>query len=489
MNSRDQESWLRRWLRWLFRRQLQTQPEQPFGRRNRPQPEQPQPRYDVQSAAGRSVGGSDSLAEAHKQWQQRTQSQGRIIDTDTGEDVTPPPDDNGRYVVQQKDGTHVASFDRLPQAEDVWQDATGGQGRIIDTATGQDVTPGRKSVLNDQQIRDVLRAAGRGPRGPQAMQVDAALVARLVHKINRLPLPIFDVSNIVGKGKKIPTKTVPIKRRQVEIQKKKRMVWVEHPGPPQPDGHVEVPYPTDEPELVRMRRLGDVTRIPRSQLGQPRAVLRRRIARREPLVRIYNETVADTPTIAKRREWQEYEEPVVKEWTENIEVAEEPTAQLIEVVIDVSGSMQGTSINIAVATALTVIGGHLDDGSRYVYRQFASFVGDAVNANTPKEKRELARALMDQNNSLGGGTDILSAITAAAADVRRIAREDDRPQVLLITDGSDGVTAESVFAAVGSDVLLHAVIVNGSNMSLRQHSTTYYELRDSTVGLTNSWDY
>jgi uncharacterized protein with von Willebrand factor type A (vWA) domain len=211
-------------------------------------------------------------------------------------------------------------------------------------------------------------------------------------------------------------------------------------------------------------------------------LLMQRIAKRELLRRAYEEELPGKPTVTKRREWQEVEELEVKEWTEQVEVAEEQQAQLLEIVLDVSPSMNGNSINMAIALALAVIGVHMDDDSRYIYRAFADYVSDAIHATTKAQKAALARALMTQDNDVGGGTNILKAITAAATDVRGIARASDRPEILLITDGSDRLSSEDVYRAVGNDVIMHVVVIGQSNYSLRERGSTYYELHfDTTV--------
>src|SRR5262245_19145947 len=56
-------------------------------------------RYRVENQHGEEVATSATLTEAHQQWQQLTKQLGRIVDLATGQDVTPEPDDNGRFLV------------------------------------------------------------------------------------------------------------------------------------------------------------------------------------------------------------------------------------------------------------------------------------------------------------------------------------------------------------------------------------------------------
>ena len=473
------EAW--EWFLSLFKKPQTPPPPPPSetGKQHNQAPKatgSPEQRYQVQDANGQTIGQSESLKEAHQQWKDRTGSQGRIIDTETGDDVTPPPDDDGRFVVLDENGQQLASFDKLEAAEEYWRDATNGKGKIIDTLKGSDVTPGRRSTLTSEQRRQIVEAAGKEPN-PDAnpLEVDAKQVADFLRQIVKLPVPIFDLGNIAGKAK-LPTKTMHIKRQRVVIDKVKEIVVVDVPGPPQPGEQQEVPYPTDSPELVRIRRIRDLPRVARQQLGLPDAVLKRRLVRRELVMRVYEEETEGPPTVTQRRVYQEVERPRVEEYLQEVEVVEEPEAQLLEIVVDVSGSMLGVRINMAIAMALAVIGAHMDDGSRYIYRPFASFVGNPTRANSNREKRKLAKKLMNIDEALGGGTMIISAVQTAAGDVRAIAGSGDRPEILLITDGSDSITSAELYAALGNDVILHTVVVDSSNQSLKVRSATYYEL-------------
>lgn len=120
-----------------------------------PPPPKPQnkgtERYEVQDSAGQQVAESATLTKAHEQWKQLTQQQGRIIDRKTGQDVTPTPDDNGRYVVLDKTGKPVGSYDDRSKAETVWREQTNQEGKIIDMQTQTDVTPKvEKPPLTDE---------------------------------------------------------------------------------------------------------------------------------------------------------------------------------------------------------------------------------------------------------------------------------------------------------------------------------------------------
>ncbi len=470
-----------RWWRslWSTRPQRQTSSQQP----SLPQPTpdgnaQDGPRYEVQDASGSQVSESDSLADALQDWKEQTSSQGKIIDRATGNDVTPEPDDNGRYVVLSEDGDQKGSFNDRGRAEQAWARLTDGNGRIIDMETREDITP-RKDQLAEQQLQQLVGLMGGSSTSRYSdFLIDPRLVERYLKAINAMEVPAFDIVNITGNGKNQPTKTVPVKRREVTIERKRIKVPVQHTGPPKPRGLVPVRYPGTETELRPLRSIGDIRRVRRRDLAQPRALLRRRIATGDLRFVQQMEEVPGKPEVQTRLEWQEIEVPRVKEWTDNVEVADEQQAQLLELLIDVSPSMGGPKVSMALALAAAVIGRHIDDGSEYLYRLFASSVGRLHKAKTPAAKRALLKEMTDWSEELNWGTNIEEALHKGAADVRARANKDMSPELLLITDGEDHISAESVYAAVGKDVVLHTVVLNSSNPSLFARSTTYMELWD-----------
>jgi uncharacterized protein YegL len=388
--------------------------------------------------------------------------------------------DEDRYVVMDGDDQQVGAFGDVQQAQQAWRDETEERGSIIDMQTKQDVTPRdvRKSQLTQDQLREVRkRAGGRGQRRSAQLPIDLAELTELREQINRKPVPVFDLANVSGQGWQRPTRTVSVTRRKVVIERVRKVVEIEELGPPRPDGSLEVAYPTERSELHPMRSVSDVRHVPTRQLALPPDLRRHRVAHRQLMRRVFEEDVPGPPTVKKRRIWQEVEEPQIHEWTEDVEVLEEPQAQLLEVVLDVSDSMRGENIHLAVALATLVVGGHLDDDSRYFYRRFASAVSTAVYASTRVHKQNLLRQMTYQDHKLGGGTDIRSALYAAAEDVRNVAKKGDQPEILLITDGEDYITASQVHQAIGEDVVLHTVVIGDyGNEYLKAHSSTYYRL-------------
>jgi hypothetical protein len=468
--------------------------QNPSSKPKQRQQQQPQPedvtsehRYSVQSESlsgspSHEVASVESLAEAHQQWQQLTGQKGRIVDTQTGQDVTPEPDDDGRYVVLDASNAQQGSYDDLAKAEQAWQELTDMQGRIVDTQTGKEVTPNSGLFLTSQQLAAAINLSlGASKRFTLYDQkADPELIAKMIPEIARLKLPVFDITNVAGKGNPRPTKKVPIKRRKVTIKKVRRIVEVESTGKPEPTGRIPVVHPTDDVDIDRIRGVRDLTRVSSRQLAVPPSVLGLRVARRELTRPVYFDDTTGPAPIQKRKVWQEVEEPQVEEWTENVEVSEDPQSQLLECVIDISFSMQTNfGLNLAIALMCVLNAKHMTDGSRYLLRPFGTTVGKLKRADTERDKQQLGKYLMFKlpNERVGNGTSIWSAITVAARDVRALATREDRPEVLLLTDGADELSPEMVYEAIGDDVILHTVVTGGpTNESLRKHSSTYAEL-------------
>jgi hypothetical protein len=436
-------------------------------------------RYVVEDQAGKEKARSDSLAEAHKQWQKLTAQTGRIIDTDTGEDVTPEPDDTGRYVVLDEHDKQQVSFDGKKSALAYWQDVQGKKGRVVDTETGEDLTPQTAGYLSPEQLARAIRMVGASKDfRDNELGIDPRMIQEMMRQLNEMKLPIYDIANVVGRNHG-PTKKVTIKRRKVTIEIKKEIVEIDVPVVNAPGGRRVVPWATDDPELTRMRSMSEVTKISPRQLAVPEALRNHRIAGREMMVNRFHEEIPAEPTTKKQKVFQEKEVPKVEEWEEELEVSDEARSQLLEIVIDTSGSMAGDSIWLAIALAAVLIGKHLDDDSRYFYRRFETQVGKRRYAQSTEDKAKMIRVIVEQADKerLGGGTNITTAIRVAAEDVRDQAASGDQPEVLLITDGTDSVSIQDVYDAVGQDVVLHTANVGYfSNESLRDRSSTYMQL-------------
>lgn len=504
MNRRKR---LKRWLKEVWENLMAHRRPLPIGDRNRPTRQKPDStneadklRYEVRNEQGLKVSQADTLQEAHQQWQQFTDQQGRIIDAKTGDDVTPEPDDKDRYVVLDADNQQLGSFGNIQLAVEHWRSETNESGKIIDVLTRQELTAQHKGYLTQAQLDQALNMLGRQfTLGFTHLGINPELVRWMAKDLNRFKLPIFNVTNITGSNRNVPKETIPVTRREVIIEKVREVVEVEAPGPKSPSSKVEVPYPTDEQDIRHIRRVGDISRVSVSRLVLPRPELERRLARRQLPMAVYQEEIPGKPTVQKRKVWQEVERPKVREWTEQVEIAEEEKAQLLEIVVDVSPSMTAgqhdisgvARINMAMAVAVLLVGKHLDDGSRYYYRQFAGIVGELRKAETSAEKRHFLHFLVNQTEDrVGTGTNIRAAVNTAANDVRVNATRGDRPEILLLSDGDGEMSAEEVYEALGHDVTLHTVITNSmsGNFSLKSHSTTYYRLGYNGQALLG-WDF
>ncbi len=481
-------------------------PDDSYKRRHRdpePEPEPPQPpptrqpsgqegaRYEVSNSDGSLAHQADQLTDALNAWRDLTHQQGSILDTETGEDLTPEKDENGRYAVMDEDGNQVGTFNDFDVAERVWETDTNGEGSIIDTLMKTDVTP-YKGHLTDEEVAEAIAIVrswgGRGftrsfSRDPFEVVIDRDEVARLIPIINKMRLPIFELANAIGDSHDLPTSTVTVTKREAEITYKEVPYFEDVPVQQPPTTFRATPLPQDRRERRPMRAYDELTRVRPTELAMPD--FERRFAMLELPVEDHMEEVpGDVPTKKVRKTRME-QTITPREWEEEIEVTDEPRVQNLAVVADLSGSMAGQRINVAVALVVVLITKHLHDESRYSFRWFANYVDKPSSADTTRGKRKLIEFVMDTKSTtdIGGGTNILGGIEAAASDVRSFVGQDEIPEILVVSDGDDWhVTAESVFACIGTDVILHALMVDGDNMALRSHSSTYDRIDTWNLG-------
>lgn len=413
----------------------------------------------------------------------------------------PPQDEDGRYAVLDGQDQQAGLYNALDHAIEAW--TLQGEGRIIDTVTGADVTPTSENFLSEEELIRVLKAVETGSKigGLKKLlssgfaigtfiPLDAKRLRAIIPQINQMKLPVFEVTNIDGDGISAPTKTVPITRRKVVLVEERRIVEVESKGEPSSTGRLFTRQPTNDMDFARIRSAQDIRRVPASQLAMPLPILQQRIADRDLYQRQFFEEVPGERPVQKRKVWEVVERPVEQEWTDEIEVADVPQAQLLEVLVDCSLSMRyfgAEGYHLAAALMTVLISKHFTDGSRYIVRPFTRQIGPAFTATTEAEKRELVRfiqnGLSKEAMRLLAGTEIVDAVMTAAHDVRLAARKDDRPEILLITDAGDRVFPLTISNILGNDITLHTVIVGQTgdgydcSSSLRMCSHTYSHLR------------
>jgi uncharacterized protein with von Willebrand factor type A (vWA) domain len=221
-----------------------------------------------------------------------------------------------------------------------------------------------------------------------------------------------------------------------------------------------------------------------------------KVLSRELQVQAYYET-AHTPYETVQRKPVEKTEHYTetKQVKKIVEVPDDTHGQLLYILTDWSPSMhsaQGAGCDprrlpLAIALESVVVGCHLHDGSRYYSRPFTSRVGRRVDAEDEVGKMQLITQFM-ANPLMGGGTDFVYAVQVAAEEIRQLRRSrDETPEILLITDGENTENSGDIADIVGDDIVLHTVMVNASNASLRYCSRTYTELYVDNDGNVSSY--
>ena len=488
------------WLRSLFPEasrpglsQQAAQQSSPEGSQAREQSFEQEGRYQVQNSDETPVFQGNNLDTALRAWRQLTDQEGFIVDTDTGEDITPVKDDTGRYAVLDEQGEQVGTFESFSAAEHVWNTQTHREGAIIDTLEKKDITP-FKGHLTDQEVEEALELVTRlgGPGFTRSLRrdrfdetaLDLDTVRRLIPVINKLQLPIFELANAQGSRFNLPTRKVKVTKREAVVDRQWRDYYEDVPIEEPPTSLLPSVTPQDHREVRPMRDFGEVVRV--SPLHTVMPDFCERFARRELPVVEYQEEIPGEVRTARMRKKRLEETIIPREWEEIIEVTEEPRVQNLVVVCDLSGSMFWDDVpknaEVAIALCVVLVTKHLDDDSRYGFRWFADYVDKLVSGDSRRSKEDLIEFIMEASakDEIGGGTSIISGIETAADDVRKLTRSGDIPEVLIVTDGSDSVTAQEIFRAIGTDVVLHAVVINGDNEHLKHYSTTY--------AMINPWD-
>lgn len=104
----------------------------------------------------------------------------------------------------------------------------------------------------------------------------------------------------------------------------------------------------------------------------------------------------------------------------------------------------------------------VDGYAEYFLRPFAGNVHPAHSAVSKSEALTLLSWIVDNNKSMGGGTNIGAAVKTAVSDIRERQSNDVRMNhILLITDGDDnqGLNRQELETALGADIELHVVLI------------------------------
>ncbi len=414
--------------------------------------------YGVFNQNAEFVDSHFTFEDAKTSWESQTHQQGSIVDLETGKDVT----DSDQTV-----------WNKMLS----WLKGKGRTRRTAPVLQPKDMAPVTVTPpMSKATRREITQRVGRLPgvgEGESGL-LFKQLLMRLVNELNKLNLPVYEVAK---KRREETEKLVPIKKFRRLMRQKEVTILEERD---RITTHViKTPSitPEDDVTLRPIRSITELKRVAsRNMLALPREVLARKIVSRQlSVVQFLQDEIEEEVITESARKTIIVDEPYVEEYVDYLSVAVEPKGQLLYILADGSGSTRGYPAHLVNAMALAVLGRNLDNTSRYFYRVFTGKVHTRFVGNNPAQKRQLIQDIISAFCA-EGGTDIRSALEVAASEIRREANEDDQPEILLITDGSDSFTADELFAIIGNDIILHSVIVNGSNSSLKQYSSTYVEL-------------
>lgn len=412
--------------------------------------------------------------------------------------------EKAEYSVFDDNADQVANCYTPEEAKEALKEKAGLRGTIFNNQTGEEVEPKldliekitrwlknlgkkpcRKPVfqseeekpqvgpMSQEQINRVLRIAGRNPRSMNLEQ-DENLLRTFLEQINLMDLPVF---NVAKKRYEETYQLVEVKKRRRKVRPTMVVVPEEKTISVSKTSIVPSIIPAQDIDVRPIRTVSELRRLhPKTKLALPRWLLGRQLVSHElPVIDYLAEETSKETTSQIIRRRKMVDELYIEEYMDTMEVAKEPKGQLLYILLDGSGSMRNVKSHMAAATAMAVIGRHLEDTSRYLYRLFTTTPEQRHDGMDKSGKENLLRVII-QDFSTDGGTDIPLALSEAVKDIRAIASPEDKPEILLISDGEDTITAEQLYSIIGEDIILHTVLVNQSNSSLKAHSSTYVEL-------------
>jgi hypothetical protein len=380
----------------------------------------------------------------------------------------------GRYMVIDKDGRQVGTYDSLADAKSAWRVETDSTGRIIDTKTHQDVTPFTQ-YLSEDQLRQA-KAIVNGwthEQGVFDVRVNPSRVSALVERFNRMKLPIFDLANSVGGKIRLPTREMSVTVRSTRVVKQRIPYFENVPAESVKVGSQLTPEVQDDFEIRPIQTPDQLLRANPVSLVMPSFELD--LARHDLGITKYQQPILGVAQTTRVRKWREQETTITEEQQKMVSVIDQNRSQALAIVCDISGSMGGGELEQAVALCIVLITKHLHDDSVYTFRWFASVVDlPYPEASNPRLKEKLISHIGSVTPffPIGEGTNILKALAEGSKDVRRTRGNQPR-ELLLITDGVDGISAARATLAVKRGVILHTVIIGGDSEALKAASATY----------------
>jgi len=116
--------------------------------------------------------------------------------------------------------------------------------------------------------------------------------------------------------------------------------------------------------------------------------------------------------------------------------------QLLYVLVDGSGSMQGVRVAMASGALLNRLRSVVKGDAQLYYRMFDGSPGPEHEALDPKGGFEAVKYVLEGHTYSGGGTDIDYALKEAVKSITQKMEDNPdlvKPEILLVTDGEDSV--------------------------------------------------
>jgi len=208
----------------------------------------------------------------------------------------------------------------------------------------------------------------------------------------------------------------------------------------------DVPMPDDEISYRPIKNMHEIDKVIPSHMGLDDELFNLKLAKGELLVR-QNQT--------KRMK-----------------------KQVLYLLVDVSGSMEGRKNTYASGVALSLVRQAVDQGCKYFLR-FFDYGAHQLHVATDREgANKLCQTLIYTPFS-GGGTSIQNALFQAIEDIEYDPVKYDKAEIMLITDGLDST---SLTKEMLKGIKLHTVILdNDRNENLRAISETFCMLKNKDM--------
>jgi hypothetical protein len=447
-------------------------PRLPFMRKpaspGRVDPKECPPNFEVLDKDGKPVSLAWDEKNARRVWEEQLNQEGKIVHLETGEDHTPKKDPKVVRIAK-KVWRWLKSFFRGPQARPL----------ALAVNEKEDEEAAKVPFTNDD-VNLLARLTGRMTGNPQSL--DENLICRILKQIIAMDLPIFKIAK---KRMDDTVEIVPIKRTRRMVRQKEvpDAIAIKEPASTVRKRSI---VPEDDLEIDQIGDLSELRRVaPRHHLLLPKAILAKKLAERDLHVPRFVREEPEGPEKTRRvRITRTVDEPYLEDYIDQMTVRREPTAQLLYILWDGSGSMNGVKAILAAAVAIAVVRRGMDNQSRFFFRNFDAEPGARSTAENRWEKEGLIRRIINESYT-GGDTDIEKAVREAMADIHSVQDPDEQAEILVVTDGGSTVNSGLGADLTDAKITLHSVLIDGWNQELEQASNTCTKLTTSEFSLSD----